>query len=82
MSSTSTCFASSFSARAFWREAVVMPDVLATASACVSVSAADGAFIFAYNLREGWTLGIRCARRNRNGVVKRCMEFEVVVVIW
>jgi len=56
-----------------------MPDVLATASACVSVSAADGAFIFAYNLRERWTLGIRCARRNRDGVVKRCMEFELVV---
>ena len=43
MSSISTCLASSFSVRVFCRDAGVTPDVLATAAAWVSVSAAEGA---------------------------------------
>ena len=45
ISSTSTCFASSFSVRVWDREAGVTPDVpaAAAAAACVSVSAAAGA---------------------------------------
>ncbi len=47
MSSMSTCFASNLSVMVLRKDSVVMPDVLATFSAWVSVSAAEGALMLA-----------------------------------
>jgi len=81
MSSMSTCFASSFSVNVFERDSGVMPVVLATFSACVSISAAEGEFMLAYDLMCGRARLDDRAERSREGLMKRCMDAQTTLPV-